>query len=62
MKIVGFMLGTLVMALSASSIGIIPALIIGAIVGGVLNTLFFSDKPKEAQASTTTAAAPARVG
>jgi TPR repeat protein len=45
MKIVGYVSGTLVMALSASSIGIIPALILGVLVGAVINVLFFGNKP-----------------
>lgn len=44
MKIIGFTLGTLVMVLSMQSIGLIPAIIVGALVGGVLNVLFFSNK------------------
>jgi hypothetical protein len=45
MKIVGYVLGTLVMALTVSSIGIIPALILGVVVGVTINMLFLGNKP-----------------
>ena len=41
MRIIGVTLGILIMVLSASSIGIVPALIVGVLVGAVFNVVVF---------------------
>ena len=52
MKILGYMLGTLIMALSASSIGVFPGLIVGVLVSTFVNTVFFSATPSGMPTST----------
>ena len=45
MKIAGYVTGVLVVVLSTSSIGIIPALILGTLIGAAINMLFFGNQP-----------------
>jgi tetratricopeptide (TPR) repeat protein len=52
MKNFSLILGLLVTVFLSVKIGFIPALSIVVLVGGVLNTLFFSNKHSEVQAST----------
>lgn len=44
MKVIGFVLGALVIALSASTIGMVPAFILGVVVGAILNTFIFNNE------------------
>ncbi len=48
MKIIGYVVSVLVMVLSASSIGLIPALILGTLIGAVINMLVIRSQPESA--------------